>query len=59
MQRGGLKTQITLRLPPDLRAALERIADSERRLLSDMIRVALEEWVAARRRRGHKRGTNS
>jgi hypothetical protein len=58
MRRGALKTQITLRLPPDLRAALERIADGERRLLSDTIRMALEEWVAAHSRRGHKRRTN-
>jgi predicted transcriptional regulator len=54
MRRGSLKTQITLRLPPDLREALERIADSERRLLSDIIRMALEEWVAAQSRRGRK-----
>ena len=38
-------TQFTLRLPEELREELQRLADKDRRKLSDYIRIALEEHV--------------
>lgn len=37
-----------LRLPPDLRADLERIAQEEHRSLTNLIVHALREWVDER-----------
>lgn len=38
------------RLPPELRAELERIADAEHRKLTNLIIHALREWLAGRGR---------
>jgi predicted transcriptional regulator len=37
-----------LRLPPDLRAELERVAEAEHRPPSNLIVHALREWLAGR-----------
>ncbi len=39
-----------LRLPPDLREELDRIAHEEHRSLSNLIIHALREWLAGRGR---------
>jgi hypothetical protein len=39
-----------LRLPPDLRAELEQIAEAEHRTLTNLIVHALREWLAGRGR---------
>lgn len=41
---------MTFRLPASTRAALERAAETERRSLSSMAVIILEEWL---RERGH------
>jgi predicted transcriptional regulator len=45
-----------LRLPSDLRAELDRIAEREHRTLTNLIVHALREWVA-RREDQPRRGT--
>jgi predicted transcriptional regulator len=40
--------KVMLHLPPDLRDALERAAQAERRSLSYMARLAVERLLAAR-----------
>lgn len=36
-------------IPPSLRTALERIAENERRTVSQLVRLALEDFVARKR----------
>jgi len=43
--------RLTLRLPPTLRASIQRWADEDRRTASDWIVFALEAAVAARERK--------
>ena len=38
--------RIALRVPSVLRTALERAAEAERRTLSSLVAVILEDWVA-------------
>jgi len=40
-----------IRLPADLRAELEQVADTEKRSLTNLIIYALREWLAGRGRR--------
>ena len=40
---------ITLRMPPELRAKVETVADEERRPVSQLIRNVIEDFVEARR----------
>jgi hypothetical protein len=40
--------QIGLRLHPELRAALEQAAARERRPLSNLMRIALSDWLVSR-----------
>jgi len=44
-------TSITVRLPLALKKAVVRIAESERRSLSQMVAVVLEQFVASRNER--------
>jgi hypothetical protein len=41
-------SMLAVRLPEDLRASLERLAAEDRRTLSDLARLMLEDAVAAR-----------
>jgi predicted transcriptional regulator len=41
----------SVRLPADIRQRLEEIADEERRTLGNVIRIALEDWLALRSKR--------
>lgn len=41
-----------LRLPPDLREQLERVAEEEHRTLTNLIVHALREWLEERPSRG-------
>jgi len=41
---------MTFRLPARTRAALERAAEEERRSLSGLLVVVLEDWLSARRK---------
>ena len=38
----------SVRLPTDIRQQLETIATDERRTLGNVIRIALEDWLAMR-----------
>jgi predicted transcriptional regulator len=38
----------SVRLPARLRARLQAIADEERRTLGNVIRIAIEDWLAMR-----------
>jgi predicted transcriptional regulator len=41
-----MSTTITIRLPDDLRAALEKISEAEDKPLSDVVRESLRRYVA-------------
>ena len=41
-----MSTTITIRLPDDLRAALEKISEMEDKPLSDVVRESLRRYVA-------------
>ena len=43
-----LSDQIVLRLPPEMRAAIEEAADRDRRRPSSLIRNVLEDWLKSR-----------
>jgi len=45
---GGVKMQVGFRLEEDLIAAVDRLADEERRNRSNMVEVLLHEALAAR-----------
>lgn len=45
---------LNIRLPPELRAALQAIADRQERSLTYIIRKALEEWLAQQKGRTPK-----
>ncbi len=40
---------ITIRIPQPLKEAMERAAETERRTLSQMVELALEQFLEARR----------
>lgn len=42
------RTQISARIPEELKEAAQRIADKQRRDLSEILQFALEEYVARR-----------
>lgn len=46
---GGVKMQVGFRLEGDLIAAVDRLADEERRNRSNMVEVLLHEALAARK----------
>lgn len=46
---GGVRDQITVRLPAELRRAIRRAARGLRRRESDVVRLALEAFLGARR----------
>lgn len=46
-----METHIRVRVPADLRASLERAAETDRRKLSDWIRITLEDALGARKGR--------
>lgn len=49
MQRKArLSDQVVIRLPSDLRQAIEAAADQDRRNPSSLIRIVLEDWVKTR-----------
>jgi uncharacterized protein (DUF1778 family) len=41
-------TRLTFRMPAATREALERAADEERRSVSDLAVLVIEDWLAAR-----------
>ena len=47
-----METQAVVRMPRELRAELEKAAGEERRPVANLIRVLLEDALAARRKRG-------
>ena len=42
------KTQIGVRLDADTRRKLQQAADRERRTISDMVRLVIEDWLKRR-----------
>jgi hypothetical protein len=46
-----MESQIVVRMPIDLREALEEAAAKDRRGLSDYLRVVLEDHLAGKRKR--------
>jgi len=46
--------QFTMRLDPEIRKALEAIADREKRSLSNVIEIACERYIEADKRRPRK-----
>lgn len=42
-RKAGLQTQVTFRIPDDLRKFYEKAAALEQRRLSDMLRIALQD----------------
>ena len=42
------KTQIGVRLDADIRRKLQQAADRERRTISDMVRIVIEDWLKRR-----------
>jgi predicted transcriptional regulator len=38
---------LTIRLEPETRAALERLAEADRRSVSNLLRKAIADWTAA------------
>jgi predicted transcriptional regulator len=51
---------LKIRVEPALRAALEQVAETDRRPLAQLIRVALEDFAAARReQQGEPAGATS
>jgi len=59
MAKNKLKDEGTVatsvRLPAAIRDRLEAIATDERRTLGNIIRIALEDWLASRDGRGKQR----
>jgi predicted transcriptional regulator len=49
-------TSVNIRMTDDLRGELQRLADANRRTLSDYIRLLLEEHVDQKRERPHDAG---
>jgi predicted transcriptional regulator len=47
-------SRLSLRLADDLRRRLERVAEQERRTLTNVIEIALEDWLNARTKRVSK-----
>jgi len=57
IRRKAMTTQLVVRMPLDLREALEALSDEEDRPVGNMVRVLLGEALAARvkpRKRGGK-----
>jgi predicted transcriptional regulator len=50
----GLTLQVSTRLPYELVSEVERLARSERRSISNLLRLAVEDWVAARRSKARR-----
>jgi hypothetical protein len=44
------RDQITARIDPEVLAVVERVAETERRPVSNLVRNILEDWAGARRR---------
>jgi predicted DNA-binding protein len=47
-----LHSSIMIRMPADLREALQKLADKDRRPLSDYCRLALEAHIESQKRKG-------
>lgn len=47
--------RLDMRVPPDLKQALEEFAEADRRRLTDLVRIVLEDYVAERRQTERKR----
>jgi hypothetical protein len=50
----AMDRQLSLRLPAATIDEVERLARSERRSISNLLRMAVEDWVAARRPKARK-----
>ncbi|HZY59301.1 MAG TPA: ribbon-helix-helix protein, CopG family [Candidatus Binataceae bacterium] len=48
--------QLTARVPPETYAEVQRLADRERRRLSDLIRILIEDGLTLRRAPRDERG---
>ena len=46
-----MDSQMVLRLPSDMRTALEKAAAEDRRKLSDYVRIVLEDHLAGKKKR--------
>ncbi|MEK7468313.1 MAG: ribbon-helix-helix protein, CopG family [Planctomycetota bacterium] len=44
----GMSETLVVRVPTELRAALEKAAEADRRGLSDFLRIALSDYLATR-----------
>lgn len=45
---------IGIKVPPNMRSAIEELAEADRRPMSSMARILLEEALAARGKKGKK-----
>lgn len=43
---------LSLRLEPELKAELQRLAQADRRSLTNLVEIILEDYVAANKRKG-------
>jgi hypothetical protein len=48
MSMSAQRSQVTVRVDPEVRALIERAAEEDRRTVSGLVRIVLADWVKSR-----------
>jgi len=51
---GQMDERVMVRVSADLKQAIQKAADEDRRGFSDMVRLILEDWVEAQKKGGQR-----